>query len=117
MGLSMKLVDRWRVNFRSANVEACGNVGTKVRITLIVPSQLFVLHNSGCMKEAAGIVHLRGSGGDTAPRAGCGLQAERAATLMQFERLRDRYSLIYDVDHNVEYSRRNPLHASSLQRA
>ena len=40
---------------------------------------------------------------------------EGAATITQFERLRDRYSLIYDVDQKVGYSRRNPLSAGSLK--
>jgi RNA-directed DNA polymerase len=33
---------------------------------------------------------------------------------VQFERLRDRYSLIYDLDKKTAYSRRHPIHVGSL---
>jgi hypothetical protein len=35
-----------------------------------------------------------------------------AVSMLQFERLRDRYSLIFNLETNTAYSRRNPFHAS-----
>ena len=39
---------------------------------------------------------------------------DAGATYTRFERLRDRYALIYDVDKKIGYSRRNPFHAAAL---
>jgi hypothetical protein len=41
-------------------------------------------------------------------------EKDGTVALTQFERLRDRYSLIYDVDHKKAYRRRNPFQSNSL---
>lgn len=38
-----------------------------------------------------------------------------SSSQVRFERLRDRFSLIYDIDRRIAYSRRNPFHRDAMQ--